>query len=633
MHPLFASESPRRARRRFPALGISRWLMALLCAAAGALPAAEPGRPQLQIINGSQQAVDVFWLKSETERVPHGTVEPGQHTLISTTLGHRFAVVGREDKIEMTVTSRVPVQGYRFDPPDPDGVPAFYTQRVTANGYPIVASARVNPYALKEAAYLVDLMLAKRPDVREAMIQSGSRLAILAWDEFTTDQPEWAWLANEPVGEVPGVPAREYWDSRARGLGGSETDPFCSCGEENLLAYEGDPYAAENILIHEFAHNLHLRGLVNVDPTFDARLKATYDLAMQAGLWKGKYAGVNHHEYFAEGVQSWFDNNRENDHDHNHVNTRAELSEYDPGLAALCREVFGDTELKYTKPKTRLTGHLAGYDPATAPTFIWPERLATTRSRIRAAAQARSDAANAQRESESGVRFDPVLRDLEGWQVHVDPALLDGDHAEEGTAALTMLANHLQRIKILVPRPQLDDLQKIGIWLEHDHPRLNSMQYHPSRGWLVANRHDPRLTKMVHITQARELLSRQQMLKHPAVILHELAHGYHDQFLDFDHPEIIAVFEEAKAAGIYEQVLLYTGERVKHYGLSNHKEYFAEGTEAYFYRNDFYPFVRAELKEFDPKLHDLLEKIWGPARYPGSGPGNPDFDSRAVPRP
>ncbi len=583
-------------------------------AGAGRLLAAEPAHPQLQIINGSQQAVDVFWLKSDTERVPNGTVEPGKNTIITTTLGHRFAVVGREDSSEMAVTNRVPVQGFRFDPPDQDGVPAFYTQRVFAGGYPIVASARVNPYALQEAAYLVDLMLAKRPDVRQAMIQSGSRLAILAWDEFTTDQPEWAWLANEPVDEVPEVPARDYWDTRARGLGGSETDPFCSCGEENLLAYAGDPYSAENILIHEFAHNLHLRGLVNVDPTFDPRLKATYDAAMKAGLWKGKYASVNHHEYFAEGVQSWFDNNRENDHDHNHVNTRAELIEYDSSLAALCREVFGDTELKYTKPQTRLTGHLAGYDPTTAPTFVWPERLAATRSRIKAAAQARSDAAKAPPASDAAVRFDPVVRELEGWQVHVDPALLTGEHADEGAAALTMLANHLQRIKILVPQPQLADLQKVGIWIEHDHPRLKSMQYHPSKEWLVANRHDPRLTRMVHITQADELLSREQMLKHPAVILHELAHGYHDQFLDFDNPEIIAVFEQAKAAGIYEQVLLYTGERVKHYGLSNHKEYFAEGTEAYFYRNDFYPFVRAELKEFDPRLHELLEKTWGPAR-------------------
>ena len=33
--------------------------------------------------------------------------------------------------------------------------------------------------------------------------------------------------------------------------------------------------------------------------------------------------------------------------------------------------------------------------------------------------------------------------------------------------------------------------------------------------------------------------------------------------------------------------------------------------EAYFYRNDFYPFVRAELKEHDPAMFELLVKIWG----------------------
>jgi len=246
--------------------------------------------------------------------------------------------------------------------------PSFYTQFISASGYPIVASAKVNPYALKEAAYLVNLMLAQRPDVRTAMVESGSRMCILAYNEFTTDQPDFAWLKP-----------KDFWDRRARGLGGSETDPLCSSAEENLLGYPGDPYQAECILIHEFAHNIHLRGMVRVDKTFDSRVKATYDKAMAAGLWKGKYAATNHHEYFAEGVQSWFDNNRENDHDHNHVNTRVELIEYDPGLAALCREVFGTTELKYTKPATRLTGHLAGYDPSKAPTFVWPERLKNIR--------------------------------------------------------------------------------------------------------------------------------------------------------------------------------------------------------------------------------------------------------------
>ena len=393
------------SNRVSPVSGQGMYLQILLLAAScggflGSVQAEEqkPARPKLQILNGSLQALEVFWIKSEDERISNGTVAPGENTIITTTLGHRFVVVGREDGSEFFVTSEVPVQAFRFDPPDENGIPAFYTQRVSAGGFPIVASEKVNPYALKEAAYLVDMMLAKRPDVREAMVKSGARLCILAWNEFTTDQPEWKWLEKRGLSGYPGVSAKDYRDARARGMGGSLTDPFCSCAEENLLAYEGDPYAAENILIHELAHNIHLRGMSNVDPTFDGRVRAAYESAMEAGLWAGKYPSVNHHEYFAEGVQSWFDDNRENDHDHNHVDTRAELIEYDPGLAELCREVFGDTKLKYTKPATRLTGHLEGYDPAEAPKFSWPERLDLARKKIRAAAQARSKAAESKKD-------------------------------------------------------------------------------------------------------------------------------------------------------------------------------------------------------------------------------------------
>lgn len=354
---------------------------------------AEP-RPKLQILNGSDQPVDVYWLEKESERRHVATIAPRDERVIDTTIGHRFVVEGQKDRFNAEVVSRVPVQAFRFDPQGKDGVPAFYTQTVSAGGYPIVASEKVNPYALKEAAYLVDLMLARRPDVREAMIASGSRLCIMARDEFTTDLPEFVRLAQERQREFPELEAKDFWDARARGLGGSETDPYCSCGEENLLALDGDPYSTENILIHEFAHNIHLRGITNVDPTFDRRLKETYDAAMQAGLWKGKYAATNHHEYFAEGVQSWFDDNRENDHDHNHVDTREELLAYDPGLAAMCREVFGDTELSYVKPTERLVGHLTGYDPKTAPGFEWPERLEHAKQLIRRAAQERDAKAN-----------------------------------------------------------------------------------------------------------------------------------------------------------------------------------------------------------------------------------------------
>ncbi|MCR9234582.1 MAG: metallopeptidase [bacterium] len=208
--------------------------------------------------------------------------------------------------------------------------------------------------------------------------------------------------------------------------------------------------------------------------------------------------------------------------------------------------------------------------------------------------------------------FDPVEREVEGWQVDVDPALFSEPHAQVGAQALAALGNHLQRVKFIVPAERVKQLQEVRIWLELKHPQLDRMQYHPNRAWLVANGHDPRLAKHVHIPVATQLFARNMWAQHPYVVLHELAHAYHDQVLSFDQPEVIAVYDAAKGGGLYEKVLSHTGQTVQHYGMNNHKEYFAESTEAYFGVNDFYPFVRAELKTHDPRMFALLEKIWGP---------------------
>ncbi len=554
-------------------------------------------RPRLQIINGTSEPADIFWLKSETERVANGSVAPGKDTIITTTIGHRFAVVGRESKTEALVTSEVPVQGFRFG-----GVPAIYTQSVSAGGFPIVASAKVNPYALKEAAFLADLMLAQRPDVRAAMIKSGARMCIMAHNEYTTDLPEWAHLTP-----------KDYRDARARGMGGSLTDPYCSCAEENVLGYPGDPYSTECIVIHEFAHNIHLRGMVNVDPTFDPRLKAAYDAAMKAGLWKGKYASVNHHEYFAEGVQSWFDDNRENDHDHNHVNTRAELLAYDPGLAALCREVFGDTVIKYTKPATRLTGHMAGYDPAKAPTFVWPERLAKAKAEIKAKAQARDKAANGDGKRDTC--------EICGWTLHIDNALLTAENQPATTRALELLKAQLDEIIRVVPAAAVVELKKVSLYFSPAYPKAGARaEYHPGAGWLRDNGRDPVMAKGVEFTNIPTFEAETRRM--PNFVLHELAHAYHDRFLPkgFGNPDIKAAYEKAKAGGKYESVERQDSEGRKRmdraYALTNPQEYFAETTEAFFTRNDFFPYTRDELNQHDPEMFTLLGTLWGGVAKP-----------------
>ena len=207
--------------------------------------------------------------------------------------------------------------------------------------------------------------------------------------------------------------------------------------------------------------------------------------------------------------------------------------------------------------------------------------------------------------------YDPVVKKIEGWTIKLDPKLLEPENKQVSDLALEALANHLQRVKYIVAEEKLKTLRTLPIWVELNNPKLGNMQYHPGKDWLVKNGHDPRLVKHVHIPRAKSLFAKNMWAKHPYVVLHELAHSYHDQILSFDHAAIKAAYDEAKEKKIYEQVLLFTGKKVRHYGLTNHKEYFAESTEAYFGVNDFYPFVRAELKEHDPVMFLLLKEIWG----------------------
>jgi cyclophilin family peptidyl-prolyl cis-trans isomerase len=250
----------------------------------------------------------------------------------------------------------------------------FYQKYLDLEGLPIVGSSNVSDYALLEAKWIVRHMLTNRTDILHAMADNNVRLAVMAWNEFTTDIPEHSDLKSAV-----------YWDRRARGLGATSVRPAVSCAEENLLCYPGDPYSTENILIHEFSHAIHEMGMSVIDPTFDKRLRAAFQHAKETNLWKGTYAGTNPHEYWAEGAQSWFDNNRENDALHNHVNTRAKLKEYDPELAKLCEEVFGDIPWRYVKPAQRAEAdriHLEGYDSSTSPRFKWRPAPVTEQPRV-----------------------------------------------------------------------------------------------------------------------------------------------------------------------------------------------------------------------------------------------------------
>jgi len=250
----------------------------------------------------------------------------------------------------------------------------FYKKHVTADGLLIVSSAKVSDYALKEAAYLVQKMLATRPDVLADLAARGVYITVMAYDEMTTDMPETRHLSP-------------WYDKRARGLGGNPI----SCAEENLLSFRGDPYRGESIFLHEFAHGVH-GALSRLDKTWEPRLKALLAKAKKTGRFRG-YGMTTFGEFFAEGAQSWLNCNRagglEALDDKGklvcRINTRQQLRTYMPDFAAFLNESFGKGTWTYTPVLQRLNQpHLKGYDPAKAPTFVWPRKVLETFRRIEA---------------------------------------------------------------------------------------------------------------------------------------------------------------------------------------------------------------------------------------------------------
>lgn len=223
-------------------------------------------------------------------------------------------------------------------PPKSLNLDIFYKKYVYVNGIHMLSSQRVPDSALYAACDIIMYMTEALPlEVLQELTKRNTRVAVMARYEGTTDIPEHAYLAND---------TSLNWDVRARGLGGEIDLPLTTCAEENLLCYQIDKYHAEDILIHEFAHTIHGVGILPIDPQFNDKLQKSLDDAIQQGKWEMTYAKTNVYEYWAEGVQDWFNVNAEvplPDGKHNHVNTRSELKQYDPGLYQLLAGIFPET--------------------------------------------------------------------------------------------------------------------------------------------------------------------------------------------------------------------------------------------------------------------------------------------------
>jgi hypothetical protein len=190
------------------------------------------------------------------------------------------------------------------------------------------------------------------------MVEKRSRLLVMDQTEGETDLPErstWKKPAiddrrltageraryNSPGG-IASMTDKEYWNGRARGMGGNVT----SCAEENLLGLPGTRYYGEHITVHEFSHNV-MSALRTADPALFAEIQPAYDAAKAKGLYKDtrgteQYAINTVAEYFAEGTQWWFWSNIEfyDGTTKARVQSPDDLKAYDPTLYGILDRIY-----------------------------------------------------------------------------------------------------------------------------------------------------------------------------------------------------------------------------------------------------------------------------------------------------
>ena len=203
---------------------------------------------------------------------------------------------------------------------------------------------------------------------------------------------------------------------------------------------------------------------------------------------------------------------------------------------------------------------------------------------------------------------------LHGFTVFVSPQVLA--HREAAENVLAELARQLGEVAEVVPPAALSALRKVRLWVEWNKRSDIAAEFHPSARWLEENGYDPAKAGDVEVSNSLNFVN-QSRAEQPCIVLHELAHAFHFLVLGERHPEVAAAYQDAVERKSYESVEHAGGGTRRAYALVDEKEYFAELSEAYFGKNDYYPFTRADLRRHDPVGYELLERLWGTAASSG----------------
>lgn len=220
--------------------------------------------------------------------------------------------------------------------------PYYTTFEKGKSGITVKAGKYVQPKTIELSLLIIDLMLEKIPEVSRELIRRGSDVAIFGLKENAYDIPEHRMgylLAKRHVA----------------GYGAEMENPHSSISEANVIRLRSGRYATsyphEMILVHEFAHAIHLVGINGLqDGTMSQYIDKAYGNAKNMGLWPDTYAISNNEEYFATLSTIWFNVMQEGidgrwDGIRGPVNTREELRVYDPMGYELMKDIYFEKNL------------------------------------------------------------------------------------------------------------------------------------------------------------------------------------------------------------------------------------------------------------------------------------------------
>jgi hypothetical protein len=155
----------------------------------------------------------------------------------------------------------------------------------------------------------------------------------------------------------------------------------------------------------------------------------------------------------------------------------------------------------------------------------------------------------------------------------------------------------------------LNKINKVKIWVTKDGLPEGAATYHQSADWLSQHGKNPKMAHGIEIGNIDNFINWRK-LNQPFMLLHEIAHFYHDRVLGNEDADIKNGFNRIQQSQLYETVSYNMGGKQKAYALTNRFEFFAESTEAFFGKNDFFPYDKEDLKKFDPQTYLLMREKW-----------------------